>query len=103
MTFKELQEKIGPQVESEWHQHTNGGGWVHKSATVSDSAYIGDNAVVLSGNAWIYGNAQISGNARISGNAQISGDVSPLRRSLAVFDFETRRPEDGLETRLPLD
>ena len=29
--------------------------------------------------------------------------ASPLRRSLAVFDFESRRPEDGLETRLPVD
>jgi len=29
--------------------------------------------------------------------------ASPLRRGLAVFDFEVRRPADGLETRLAQD
>jgi len=38
MTFKELQEIHGPQVEAEWHQHKNGGGWVHNSAKVDASA-----------------------------------------------------------------
>jgi len=37
------------------HQHSNGGGWVADTATVSETAYVGPNAVV-------------SGNARVSGN-----------------------------------
>jgi len=91
MTFAELQVKIGQQVESEWHQHKNGGGLVHKKATIGASAYVGENAVVFSGqvfgDAWVSGDAQVSGNAQVfgdagvSGNAWVSGDAwekSPL-------------------------
>ena len=38
------------------HKHSNGGGWVADSATVTDSAYVGPDAVV-------YGNAAVSGKA----------------------------------------
>ena len=51
MTFKELEQKIGTQNESEWHQHKNGGGWVRNGAKIDDSACIGEGAIVFSGNA----------------------------------------------------
>lgn len=82
MIFEQLQEKIGQQDKTDWHQHSNGGGWVHKSATVDASAYIGENAIVLSGEdtcALPYTCAlpspQVSGNAWVSGDAWVK---SPL-------------------------
>ena len=85
MTFQELQDKIGTQNEADWHQHSNGGGWVHKSAIVKASARIEEMAIVFSGkvfgDAWVSGNARVSGNAQVSGNARVSGDAwekSPL-------------------------
>ena len=92
MTFQELQERIGTQVEADWQQHDNGGGWVHKSATVDATAFVGEQVIIwgnaqVSGNARVYGNAQVCGDARVygdtwvSGNAQVSGNAwvkSPL-------------------------
>ena len=49
MTFSELNQKIGPLIEADWHQHSNGSGWVHKNAKVSDETYIGEDAVVWGG------------------------------------------------------
>ena len=37
------------------HQHSNGGGWVADTATVSETAYVGPNARV-SGNAKVFDN-----------------------------------------------
>ena len=72
MKFSELQEKIGTQIESDWHQHKNGGGWIHKSAKVDASAFIGGSAIV-----WgqVYCDAQVYGNARVYGDAW---EKSPL-------------------------
>jgi hypothetical protein len=40
MTFQELQNKIGTQIEYDWHHHKNGGGWVHQNArNVSESVW----------------------------------------------------------------
>ena len=47
MNFQELNQKIGPLIEADWHQHSNGNGWVHKNAKVSDETYVG--GVPLSG------------------------------------------------------
>lgn len=71
MTFQELQQKIGSQTESDWHQAL-GGGWIHKSAKVDNEANITENAIV-----WglVYGDAQVSGNAWVFGNAWVK---SPL-------------------------
>jgi len=72
-TFQELNEKLGGnEVASDWSKHSNGGGWVHKSAKVDATAYIGDNAIV-----WgrVYGNARVDGNALVYENAQVSGDA----------------------------
>ena len=66
------------------HQHSNGGGWVADTASVSDTAYVGldaqvfDNAVVsgsarVSGTAQVFDNAVVSGSARVSGSALVSG------------------------------
>lgn len=45
MTFTELQQKIGPQNENDWTQHKDGG-WVYKSAKVSQTASVSENAIV---------------------------------------------------------
>ena len=65
-------------VESDWHQHENGGGWIYKNAKVDSSA-------------------RVSGDARVSGNAYVSGDaweVSPLyiqgtKHSVTLSSFTT--------------
>ena len=79
MTFNELNTKLGGnEKKSDWHQHKNGGGWVHKSATVDSTAFIGPAAI-----AWgqASGNARVSGDARVYGDATVSGNAweqSPL-------------------------
>ena len=78
MTFTELQKIVGPQEESNWTQHPNGGGWVQKTALVEPTALVEERAIVfgtarVSGDAWVYGTAQVSGNAHVSGTAQVSG------------------------------
>ena len=73
MTLEELQKIIPSATAETWHQHPNGGGWVHNLATVSATAYVG-------GNARVYGNAQVYDNAQVYGNAQVCGKarVTPL-------------------------
>lgn len=66
MTFEELK-KIFPSANiDEWHQHSNGGGWVENTATVASSAYVGPDAQV-------YGEAQVCGEAQVYGDAQVYG------------------------------
>ena len=65
----------------DWHQHSNGGGWVYKNAKVEESVYLHPTSIV-SGNAQVSGNARVSGDARVFGDAQVSGDAweqSPLQ------------------------
>ena len=77
-------------VESDWHQHENGGGWIYKNAKVDSSARV-------SGDARVSGNAYVSGDACVSGNAYVSGDaweVSPLyiqgtKHSVTLSSFTT--------------
>src|SRR6266568_1802344 len=52
----------------DWHQHSNGKGWVYKTATVKESAYLHPTSIVY-GNARVYGAARVYGNAWVSGNA----------------------------------
>ncbi len=54
--------------------HENGGGFVAKTAKVSDSVYVGPNAMVL-GNARVTGNAVIDDYAVVMGNAQVKDDA----------------------------
>ena len=71
-------------IESDWHQHPNGKGWVYKTAKVFDTAYIGPNAIVY-GNARVYGNAIVSGNVIVSGNAIVSGSAT-VSGNARVYD-----------------
>ena len=59
MTLKELQRKFPEATEATWHQHSNGGGWVENTATVTDTAFVGPEALVS-------GNAKVSGDERIN-------------------------------------
>ena len=57
MTFQELNEKLGGgEIESDWANHSNGRGWVKKTASVDDSAFV-DKSAWVSGNAHVYGDA----------------------------------------------
>ena len=70
---------IFPETTKEnWHQHTNGKGWVYVTAYVDETAYIGEDALVYGkarvyDNAWVYGYARVFGNAWVSGNAWVYG------------------------------
>ena len=79
MTYKELEDKMGPQTKADWTQQDNGGGWIHKSAVVDTGVFIGEDAIVfsgrVSGNAQVYGDARVSGNAQVFGNAWVFGDA----------------------------
>ena len=79
MNYTELEQKLGKQIEADWHQ-ASGGGWIHKNAKVDNEANIRDNAIVM-GNAWVYGDAEVFGDAEVSGNAWVYGNAwekSPL-------------------------
>jgi carbonic anhydrase/acetyltransferase-like protein (isoleucine patch superfamily) len=80
MTFEQLKAILPWAVESEWHQHENGGGWVQNTATVDKAAFIGLGAQVygnarVSGSARVYGSAWVYGSARVSGNALVYGSA----------------------------
>jgi len=49
MTFDELKKRVPNAVESEWHHHDKGEGWVHRSAMVKADVYVGDGAIILGG------------------------------------------------------
>ena len=74
MNYKQLEQKMGTQIESDWHQ-ASGGGWIHKSAKVANENMVQGDSIV-----WgqVSGNAQVSDNARVFGNAQVSGDAQVL-------------------------
>ena len=82
MTFEEVKKVVPYAIESEWHQHQNGGGWVQ------DTAYVSGNARVY-GNACVYGNAQVSGNARVSGNAWVTSPlyIQPSAHAVTVSSY----------------
>lgn len=71
------------------HRHTNGGGWVGPSASVSASAYVGPYARVISGT--VSGKARIEDHAVVLGKAQVLGDavvsgLSVLRGDTVIKD-----------------
>ena len=61
--FSYVQTFLPDAIESEWHQHPNGNGWVENTALVDKNAFIGESALVF-GNAKVYGNAQVYEDAR---------------------------------------
>ncbi len=65
MNFTELNQKLGgAENQSDWRQ-ASGGGWLHKSAKITDENTICDNAIVWG---FVADNAQVFGNARVSGD-----------------------------------
>ena len=56
-------------VAKDWHQHSNGGGWVYKTARVDETVYLQSSSIV-------FGNARVSGNARVYDDAQVSGNAT---------------------------
>jgi hypothetical protein len=45
MNYTELEQKLGKQTQSDWHQ-ASGGGWIHKDAKVENEANIRDNPII---------------------------------------------------------
>ncbi len=75
MTFEELTKKFTVKlVESEWHKHSWGDGWVQNTVKVDETAFVGPNAIVC-GNSKVLNKAMIFDNAIISGDANISDEV----------------------------
>lgn len=69
-----------PAIESAWHQHPNGGGWVYEKAQVSDSAYVEDGSVVH-GMAKVLDEARIEGSSKVKGTAVVSGKAKVIGNS----------------------
>ena len=72
---------VSGSTPEDWHQHSNGGGWVYKTASVDESADLGPKAWVsgnaqVSDKAWVSGNARVYGNARVLGNAWVSDEIA---------------------------
>lgn len=74
MIPQQVLDSVSNSVANDWHQHSNGKGWVYKTARVDATAYLHLSSKV-SGNALVFGNALVSGNARVSGDALVFGDA----------------------------
>ena len=61
MKWTEMRERCPwlPESGNDYHQHENGGGWVHNTAEVDKTAHIGD-GTVIGVNALIGEGAEIS-------------------------------------------
>ena len=68
MNYTELEQKLGKQIQSDWHQ-ASGGGWIHKNAKVENEDNIRDN-VIVKGKAKVYDDAWFWVDARVSGNKE---------------------------------
>ena len=55
MTIEKILQLYPGTLAADWHQHSNGGGWVYKTAKVADTARV-------------CGTAQVFGDARVCGN-----------------------------------
>jgi hypothetical protein len=82
-TFKEVVQKFMPDaIESEWHRHSNGGGWVQNTAHVDAKAYVGPSARVC-------GDASVYGSARVCGG---KWDKSPINMQLHPYAVTNSAP-----------
>lgn len=70
---------------ADWRKHSNGGGYVYKTAHVEPTAFVGITATVY-GEARVLGNASIVGNAQVFGQAVIRGDAV-IQGDAHVFDL----------------
>jgi carbonic anhydrase/acetyltransferase-like protein (isoleucine patch superfamily) len=73
-------DSVSCSTDSYWAQHSNGNGWVYKTAKVEPSVYLHPTSIVfgdarVSGDAQVFGNARVSGNARVYGEARVFGDA----------------------------
>ena len=71
---------IANLLESEQHQHKNGGGWISNTAKVADTCYVGPHALVygqaeLTDEVCVVDSAQVSGHAKLSGDVIVSGNA----------------------------
>ena len=55
-------DSVFSSTAEDWKQHSNGGGWVYKTAKVDESAYLHLTSIV-------FGDAQVSGDAQVFGDA----------------------------------
>ena len=62
-------QQSGGYSKGRGHVHSNGGGWVADTASVSDSVYVGPDAMVL-------GYAKLSGNVRVEDYAVVANSVT---------------------------
>lgn len=100
MTIEELKQKM-PWIDvTEWHQHPNGGGWVHNTAEVPEGVYIAV-SVTVGNDASIGNRASIGDDASIDWSLlyiqgsrhsmNMSGDK--LRIGCQVMTFDEWREE----------
>jgi len=72
MKFEELKIKLhlsADEAQTNWHRHTEGGGWVQNTADIGDEVFVGPKAVV-------YGTSKITGRVVITDSAIVGGDSS---------------------------
>ena len=80
MTTYDFQDGKGPVPA---HKHSNGGGWVAETASVSETSYVGPEAMVY-GYARVYENARVYGYAMVRGDARVYGDAM-VRGNATVY------------------
>lgn len=81
MNFDIVKQKYPSAVETDWHQHLNGGGWVANSASVTETVTVPDSAVIgyrarIGDRANIGDRASIGYGARIGDRASIGDGAS---------------------------
>jgi hypothetical protein len=86
-TFEELNSILGGnEVEGNWSQHENGGGWKYKSAVVEATAFLHPFAIVygkIGSGAEIGSDAKIGSGAEIGSGAKIGSGAGPI---IGVWD-----------------
>ena len=90
ITIEQILQKFPQTQATDWHQHSNGGGWIQNTAKVAKSAYVGPDALVYDsarvfGSARVYESAQVYGQAQVHGQARVC-DSAQVFGSAQVFD-----------------
>src|ERR1700730_8864363 len=61
-------------LESNWHRHSNGGGWVENCSIVDDSAFVGPGAIVYGKDTLVHNGAKVFGKHTLVGDgARVGG------------------------------
>ncbi len=98
-TLKQVIELFPYTTESQWRQHSNGKGWVFKTAHVDESAYVEG---IVSGKAWVSGKAQVSGGAWVSEEARVFGEARVSGKAWVSEEAWAKSPLYIQGTRHPL-